>query len=398
MKVRSTIVLFFLFMLTNCVEPYQVVDGFNEDLLVVYASISNMEGPHYVSLSYSSSNVSEFNPPPANAKVKITDNLGNEVHLNHSGDGIYETPAFFRPVVGNSYTLHIENNSKTYESAPCLLREPACIDSLYYEAGTGIIDNLERPVLNLKVEASLCSDSETFLRWEVEEDWKTELQRPITMSMIDDNTFRFLDDPEFYCYKNDKITDINIASFENMTGNQITNINVGSLLSDESDRFLLRYRARVFQYSISKEEYVFLSQLKQTSEDVDNFFDRQPYELSGNIKCLTNPDESVLGFFQVDGVSTNDIYINLRDIEHLGLPLPYHEICSVEMISVGTVPSLYEVYKEYIASGMWSFYGPSYSLDGKVLLGIWFAKPECAICASSLASEFSPADWIEDEE
>ncbi len=397
MKIRGKIALVFLFILTNCVEPYNAVVGYGEDLLVVYASISNMEGPHYVSLSYSSSNISEFNPPPVDAKVKIIDNHGNEVHLNHSVDGIYETPAFFRPVVGNSYTLHIENNSKIYQSAPCLLREPACIDSVYYEAGTNIIDNQERPVLNLKVDASLCSESETFLRWEVEEDWKTELQRPVTMTMTDDNTFHFLDDPYIYCYKNDKITHINTTSLQNLTGSQKTNINVGSLLTDESDRFLLRYRARVFQYSISKEEYVFLSQLKQTSEDVDDFFGRQPYELSGNIKCLTNPDESVLGFFQVAGVSTKDIYINLRDIQRLELPLLYHEICSVDTIFVGEVPSLYELYKEYIASGMWSFYGPLYSFDGKVLLGIRFAQPECAICNSSGANNFPPADWIEDE-
>lgn len=398
MKVRGKIVLFFLIMLTNCVEPYEAVVGYNEDLLVVYASISNLEGPHYVSLSYSSPNVSDFNKPPLNAKVKITDNHGYEVNLSHSGNGIYETPAFFRPVVGNSYTLQIVNNSKTYQSDACLLHEPACIDSVYYEAGSGIINNLERPVLNLKVDASLCSDNETYLRWEVQEDWKTDIQRPVTMTMIDDNTFHFLDDYNTTCYKSDIITHINTASLKNLTGDQITDINVGSVLTDESDRFLLRYRARVFQYSISKEEYVFLSQLKQTSEEVDDFFGRQPYELSGNIKCLTNPDESVLGFFQVDGVSTKNIYINLRDIEHLELPLPYHVICPVETILVGEVPSLYESYKEYIASGNWSFYGPLYSFDGKVLLGIRFAKPECAICSSSGASDFPPADWIEDQE
>ena len=71
------------------------------------------------------------------------------------------------------------------------------------------------------------------------------------------------------------------------------------IASDNSDRLLIHYSILVKQHSISKEEYDFWNNIKQVNEAGDDIFGKQPYMVDGNIHNISNPDEKVLGYFQV---------------------------------------------------------------------------------------------------
>lgn len=396
MKIRTLVFLLFSLLLSSCIERYDAAVGYEEKLLVVDAFISNAEGPYSVSLTYSSSNITDLNDYITGAKVKIIDNDGREYMLNHTQNGIYKTPFTFRALIGNTYKLHIENNANTYESEPCQLREPSNIDSLYFTTGTAIITNQEIPVLQLRVDASVCSDEETYLRWEINENWRTFLQRPETLIMTDDTTFTSKENIVYHCYKSSKINSINIYSFQNLNENQITAKNIASFSTAANDKFTQRYRAEILQYSISKDEYNFWSRLKQTSDEGNNFFGKQPFGVKGNMKCINDPNKDVLGFFQVAGLSSKEIYINKSEIGQLDLPVysSYNQ-CPFDTVLASTQYSLFDKYKERQAKGIWGFYSPHWDETNTQLLGLIFTKVVCIKCSAGGASEYPPEGWQE---
>jgi hypothetical protein len=59
------------------------------------------------------------------------------------------------------------------------------------------------------------------------------------------------------------------------------------------------YSILVKQYALSKEEYEYLDKMKKNSEETGNIFGRQPSELKGNIHCLSNASEPVIGYIGI---------------------------------------------------------------------------------------------------
>ncbi|HEX8377054.1 MAG TPA: DUF4249 family protein [Pedobacter sp.] len=69
---------------------------------------------------------------------------------------------------------------------------------------------------------------------------------------------------------------------------------------------------KVKQYGITKEGFNFLAKMKENTEQVGGIFDPQPTELKGNIFCMTNPCEKVIGFMHAGRISEKRIFIKLR--------------------------------------------------------------------------------------
>jgi hypothetical protein len=74
------------------------------------------------------------------------------------------------------------------------------------------------------------------------------------------------------------------------------------------------YSVLIKQYALSKEEYEFLDKMKKNSEETGNIFGRQPSELKGNVRCLSNPSEPVIGFIGIANRQEKRIWISRRDV------------------------------------------------------------------------------------
>ena len=69
------------------------------------------------------------------------------------------------------------------------------------------------------------------------------------------------------------------------------------------------YSVLVKQYGITKEEYEFLDIMKKNTELTGTVFDPQPSQLNGNIECISNPSEPVIGYAGVYSMEQKRIYI-----------------------------------------------------------------------------------------
>jgi hypothetical protein len=63
-----------------------------------------------------------------------------------------------------------------------------------------------------------------------------------------------------------------------------------------TQRLSVLYTIMVRQYGLTEAAYNFLYMMEQNSEALGTIFDPQPSQLTGNIQCLTNPSEPVVGY------------------------------------------------------------------------------------------------------
>jgi Domain of unknown function (DUF4249) len=74
------------------------------------------------------------------------------------------------------------------------------------------------------------------------------------------------------------------------------------------------YSMHMKQYSWTADGYAFLERMKKNTESTGSVFDAQPSELSGNIHCVTDATEPVIGYFSICPVWEKRIFIKNADI------------------------------------------------------------------------------------
>ena len=69
--------------------------------------------------------------------------------------------------------------------------------------------------------------------------------------------------------------------------------------------------------------------MQQINESGGDIFEKQPFSIASNIHNINNPDEQVLGYFQVSAVNKKRIYITPSGISELNLPAYQYDCESV---------------------------------------------------------------------
>ncbi|HEY9195951.1 MAG TPA: DUF4249 family protein, partial [Mucilaginibacter sp.] len=75
-----------------------------------------------------------------------------------------------------------------------------------------------------------------------------------------------------------------------------------------------RYSVLVRQYAITSAAFNYFELLKKNTEQIGGIFDVQPSELTGNLHCINNPDEPVIGYVTVGAVTQKRIFIDRSNI------------------------------------------------------------------------------------
>jgi hypothetical protein len=300
--------LLFIINITGCIVQFIPKTDENQTLLVVEGLITDQPGENTIKLSESVPlGIRATEKPLKGCTVSITDDLDNTFLLTESSiPGTYLTDsATFRGVAGRKYTLHIKtNNSMTthysYESLPMEMIPVPPVDSLFYEkviikAADGSSGPAEgcQVYLNTYDPQSTCK----FYRWDYIETW--EFQLPEEFDNIINST----------CWITNNSTDINIKNTTELTQNKISRFPL-KFISNETDRLSIRYSILVNQYSVSEDEFNYWEKMQRISEEVGTLYDITPSSIEGNIFCVEDPEEQVLGYFSVSAVSSKRIYID----------------------------------------------------------------------------------------
>jgi hypothetical protein len=139
----------------------------------------------------------------------------------------------------------------------------------------------------------------------------------------------------------------------------------------------------------------------QLNESGGDIFDKQPFQIFSNIQNVSNPDELIIGYFQVSGAKLIQKYITFNEIANLDLPFYVYDCERIEKgevdyppVSPGVQYSFDKINAAFLNSG-YTFIKPVYRDDGE-LYRLVFVRPFCAECTVN-GSMTKPSFWVDIE-
>jgi hypothetical protein len=282
--------------------------------LVVDGTINSGQGATLINLSKSVRPVDSFSINyVTNAVVTIEGEDNSKFPLAHRSKGQY----------GNNqlnlnkaikYRLRIRMDNKDYLSAYLAVRQSPVIDSINWEKNDKGVD--------IYVDAKGNSNTSGYYRWDYDEDWEfTSAYAPtLRYNAIPLAEYIFRDQSadlsKFVCYQSARSTTIEILSTAKLS-RDTTHYRL-TTIPRANWKISVLYSILVRQYSISKEGFEYLSRMKKNTEQTGSIFDAQPSELKGNITCVTNPAEPVIGFMEISEMYSKRIFIKNSQVSPWG--------------------------------------------------------------------------------
>lgn len=294
-------------MAASCIYPFTPDPEDGSGALV-------MEGDIFIG-EYTSVKISRTMPvdnprgkqDPVSGRVWVEDDAGKV----YEGQPDPENPGEFSVDTRDAgpdrlYSLHFldADSGSEYASEPERVCSPPVIDSLSY-----ILDYGRS---RLFVALSMHSLGESFFKWDYVEDWEFHAVYNASLKYIppvispygrpsnDIGRVEPMIWPEntYYCYKHAVSSQIMTFSTERQTDDRFVDLEFLPIARDDT-RLAYLYRIVVNLEPLTKDAYLYWENVKANSDYRGDLFAPNPSELVGNIRCLTHPEELVMGYVNV---------------------------------------------------------------------------------------------------
>lgn len=301
-----------LICLCSCKQIYDPhIETKTTGLLVVEGFINSGQGSTTIRLSRSTSLENTVFKPELNAQVSVEGEDGSSFILFNNGNGSYTNAQIpLNNVV--KYRLDIvTSDGKEYASDYTPVKYTPPIDSITWQR--------ENDGLRLYANARDPQNDSKYYQWKYEETWEIHsafytsiiYTRDPTTNAVSGLVYRFPDhSPDTLlhkCWSTLNSSTITLGSTEKLTAD-IVYLPI-QYIEPHSEKLSVLYSINLRQYAISHDNYLFLQKMKKNTEQLGTIFDPQPSEISGNIHCLTNPGEIVIGFVEVTEEQVRRVFI-----------------------------------------------------------------------------------------
>jgi hypothetical protein len=375
-----------IMLLAACKEKYESpvvspVTGY----LVVEGIINGGSAPTVLTLSRTSKLNNRNLQFESGALVKLEGEDNTSYNIIETGAGKYSATSL-NLNKSKKYRLYIKtNDGKEYLSDYEVVKTTPPIDSISWKR--------ENRGLELYVNTHDDQDNTRYYQWTYEETW--EIHSPFrsalkfyivqvsptenyyTLGFRDSATFSF--DPKiFFCWQFNSSTNLLFGSSAKLS-KDVINLPI-EIIPTGSRKLSVLYSIKVTQNSCTKAGYEFLEKMKKNTEVTGSIFDVQPSELKGNIRCISNPGETVIGFITISNTEEKRIFIRndqlpdwayISDCYQEEIPANSE---AVQIAARGFIPTLPAKYR------------------GIDLLSFYVALPTCVDCTLS-GTNIKPAFW-----
>lgn len=257
--------------------------------------------------------------PENNAIVSIMSDAGAGYTLLETGGGYYRAPGLNAAAAAN-YRLKIATaEGEAYQSDFVPAKTSPPIDSVYYRVksdGVRVYADTHDPANDTR-----------YYRWDYNEtyQYRSAFESYYYHAQIPADTIlgRALSDHIFICYRGDISSNIIVNTSAKLTKDVIAQNNI-AFIPSTSEKIESRYSILVRQYALTPDAFNYFQQLKKNTEQVGTIFDPQPSELPGNIHCINNPAETVLGYITAGAPAEARIFIDNRDLPNWRAITPYN--------------------------------------------------------------------------
>jgi hypothetical protein len=309
-------------------------------------------------------------------------NGGNYV-LSEDYSGHYSIPGLNLDP-NQQYRLHIQtSNGKEYVSDYSVVKITPPIDSVNWTATTNSVTGNQ---VNIFVSTHDDQSQPGYYQWQYEETWK---YSSAYSSIIEYQNGELILRPDsdliFYCWKTDLSSTISIANTEKLSSNVIYQYPLTQIPYNTSNKLINRYSILVKQYALTREWYEWNQQIKKNTEQLGSIFDAQPSETGGNIHCVSDPGESVIGFVGCTTETDQRIFIDRTEIPR-GIISSGYDYCLPD-----TVPPIQAEIDRDFQGGINIPITLIYKMGR--LVGIQSSTAQCVDCRVRGGTNVQPSFW-----
>jgi hypothetical protein len=228
---------------------------------------------------------------------------------------------------------------------------------------------------------------ETSETWEIHSGYLSALKYKQTNSTkgtvysvdFSDSINKSIDYGKYYCWKtvpsSQILTGTTVALSKNIINLPIANI------PQDSWKLNVLYSLFTRQLSISKGKYEFLQRMKKNTEGTGSIFDAQPSDLNGNLHCVSNSNEPVIGYIDVCNVQEKRIFISRTQVPDWN----YYQGCNE--IRITNNSDSIQIHGLYLLPT----YPETNPMTGAII-SFFAAPPECVDCRLR-GSNIKPSFW-----
>ena len=358
----------------GCRKPYapSIVSA-NTDYLVVEGVVNPGQDSTRIKLSRTVKLNSKTSVnPEQGAAVSVEGDQNVTYVLTETSSGVYTYPGLNLDK-NRHYRLRIRtSNGQEYLSDMVPVKITPAIDSIGFNL------NLVNNSLEIYANAHDATNATRYYRWDYEETWR--FQAKYISNFITNFSAIVPRSPSqniTLCFSADTSSDVVINNSSKLQQDIMYQSPIVEIPST-SEKIEMRYSILVRQYALTSEAYDFWDKLRKNTEQLGSIFDAQPSEITGNIRCTSNPSLPVVGYVSVCTVPLKRIFVNKQQLPDDWLPAyPYN--CELDTAKGAT------------------FYGILLNPDIDVVVGTTprgytYSSPQCVDCTIR-GTKKQPAFW-----
>ncbi len=281
-----------LIVLDSCVEPFSPPEVSSADRFLVVDGFLNTgsKDSSRIQLTYSQlvTNKSTFTPE-LRAQVTVEGDKGSIFTFTEIGKGLYRLAP--RAVnEAENFRIRIKTAArKEYLSDYTAVKQTPPIDSITYQIAA------DKSTFQINVNTHDPLNKTRFYRWKFEETW--EYNMPLySLFEIKNNAIIERAENINTCWTTETPSTILLGSSIKLSQDLIRDAPI-TTIPIVSNKLRIKYSMLLKQFGLTEEGFQYWNALAKTTETTGSLFDPQPSQITGNIKCTTNSQELVFGFF-----------------------------------------------------------------------------------------------------
>ncbi|HEV7333790.1 MAG TPA: DUF4249 domain-containing protein [Flavisolibacter sp.] len=304
---RINLLFLLLVVIAGCRDRYELPLRDNDVSLLVVEGVLNVGGPTNITLSRTLKINDDISfKPELNAQLTVEDKSGNSFPLTTMGPGQYnhtQVPM----VVGEEYRLRIRTaNNKEYLSNYVTAVHTPDIDSISWRKeneGVRVYANSHDP-----------SNNTRYYKWNYDETWEIRSYYPAEYKWLGDANIIYFGLYNYQCWKYEQSSNILVGTTAQLQADVLSEAPL-TFINPGSEKLSVRYSILVRQQSLTKAAYEYFSLMKKNTESLGTIFDPQPSELRGNIHCVSDPQEDVIGYLTASSFTEKRLFITASETQ-----------------------------------------------------------------------------------
>ncbi|WP_170172565.1 DUF4249 domain-containing protein [Hymenobacter rigui] len=301
----SLLSLWLALSLSSCVQEYLPAVISDDNNYLVVDGFINGNGVTSVSLTRSLQLAAKGTYPPETRAVVFIESASNQRYaLKEATPGVYTSPTQVLPANQN-YRLYIRTaTGREYASDFTPLKTTPAIDAFGGRPQAG--------GLQFYISAHDDQSQTRYYRWQYEETWEFTSAFRSTVVYVNNRVVPRTDNI-YNCWRTEKSTSLNTTSTVRLSQDAVRDYRL-LFIPATAGRLRSKYSILVRQYGMSQAEFDYWEAVKKNTENIGTLFDPLPSQIQGNVHCLSDAQEPVLGFVGASTVVERRIFIDRIDL------------------------------------------------------------------------------------